>query len=61
MALPVTGECELSACDLRPQTGRLPDYVTGLLAMQDEIVEVLSLDKLMSDDSNKKAVAEGRA
>ncbi len=61
LALPVTGECELTSCDLRPQTGRLPDYVLGLLAMNDEIVEVLSLDLLMADVTKKKAVAEGRA
>ncbi len=61
MALPVTGECELTAAELRPQTGRLPDYVTGLLAMQDEIVEVLSLEALMSGDAKKKVATEGRA
>lgn len=61
LALPVTGECELAAAELRPQTGRLPDYVTGLLAMDDEIVEVLSLDSLLAADTRKKIATEGRA
>ena len=61
LALPVTGECDLATADARPQTGRLPDYVTGLLALQDEIVEVLSLGTIMADDSKKKVAVEGRA
>ncbi len=60
LALPVTGECELAAADIRPQTGRLPEYVTGLLAMQDEIVEVLSLEMLMASDSKTSVATEGR-
>ncbi len=61
VALPVTGECELTAAELRAQTGRLPDYVTGLLAMQEEIVEVLNLEALMSGEAKKKVATEGRA
>lgn len=61
VALPVSGECELSAIEPRPQTGRLPDYVTSLLALNDEIIEVLSLTTLMSDDSMKRTAVEGRA
>jgi chemotaxis signal transduction protein len=61
IALPVTGECELNAAELRPQTGRLPDYVTGLLSLNDEIVEVLNLGIIMADDTKTKAAGEGRA
>ncbi len=61
IALPVSGECELSSIEARPQTGRLPDYVTGLLTLEDEIIEVLSLKTLMADDSMKRTAVEGRA
>ena len=50
-AIPVTGECELTNAELRPRTGVLPDYVTGLVALENEIVEVISLER----------IAEGRA
>jgi len=61
IALPVSGECELSSIEARPQTGRLPDYVTSLLALDEEIIEVLSLKILMADDSMKRSAVEGRA
>jgi chemotaxis signal transduction protein len=60
IALPVSGGCELSSIEPRPQTGRLPDYVTGLLAVEDEIIEVLSLATIMADDSRKRTAVEGR-
>lgn len=49
-ALPVSGECELSRCEMVPPTGRLPQYVLGLLTLADEIVEVIDLDKLASPE-----------
>jgi len=45
-AIPVTGECELANAELLPATGKLPKYVTGLLSLADEIVEVLDLELL---------------
>ena len=45
-AIPVTGECELTVADPRPRAGKLPGYVTGLLSLGNEIIEVLDLDKL---------------
>ncbi|MBV9147565.1 MAG: chemotaxis protein CheW [Acidobacteria bacterium] len=47
-AIPVTGECELTQAERLPVTGKLPPYVCGLLSLQDEIVEVLDLDRLMA-------------
>jgi chemotaxis signal transduction protein len=47
-ALPVTGECELAAAEMRQPTGRLPEYVVGLLTLKDEIVEVIELEKLIA-------------
>jgi len=48
-AVPVTGECELATARLVAPTGRLPGYVTGLLQISGEIIEVVDLDKLLSD------------
>jgi chemotaxis signal transduction protein len=45
-AVPVSGECELLSADAVAPTGKLPKYVTGLLSLQDEIVEIISLEKL---------------
>lgn len=50
MAIPVTGECELADAEELPVTGKLPPYVTGLLSVQDEIVEVLDVEKLISTE-----------
>lgn len=61
VALPVSGECELSFIEPRQQTGRLPDYVESLIALDDEIIEVLSLSILMSDDSIRTAAVGGHA
>jgi chemotaxis signal transduction protein len=61
IALPVSGECELSSIEPRPQTGRLPDYVESLISLDDEIIEVLNLSTLMSDDSVKRSAVGGRA
>ena len=45
-ALPVNGECALCSATMIPPTGRLPQYIQGLLSLCDEIVEVLDLESL---------------
>lgn len=50
-AIPVSGECELTQAELLPVTGQLPPYVSGLLALQEEIVEVLNLDQLLTPEA----------
>lgn len=45
-AVPVTGECELTKAQVVAPTGRLPQYVIGLLNLKDEIVEVVDIEKL---------------
>ena len=45
-ALPVTGECELANAEPVPPAAGLPAYVTGLLNLKDEIVEVVDLERL---------------
>jgi purine-binding chemotaxis protein CheW len=48
-AIPVTGECELKSENMIPPTGKLPHYVIGLLSLDDEIVEVVDIDKLAQE------------
>ena len=47
-AVPVTGECELTSRELLPRSPGLPEYVTGMLDISAEMVEVLDLKKLSS-------------
>ena len=47
IAIPVTGECELAEATQQPGTGKLPEYICGLLSLSDEIVEVLDIERLM--------------
>ena len=49
-AIPVTGECELTNAEMLSPTGKLPPYVCGLLSLQDEIVEVLDLERLAATE-----------
>ena len=48
-AIPVTGECELT--NVRPQepVGKLPSYVKAVLSLENEIVEILSLEELIAE------------
>ncbi|HEU5231750.1 MAG TPA: chemotaxis protein CheW [Terriglobales bacterium] len=47
IAIPVTGECELAEATQQPGTGKLPEYICGLLSLSDEIIEVLDIERLM--------------
>ena len=50
-AIPVSGECELIEAQMIPPTGRLPEHVTGLLSLPEEIFEVLELDRIAAEVS----------
>jgi chemotaxis signal transduction protein len=50
-AIPVSGDCELTSSPLIPPTGKLAAYVSGLLSLEKEIVEVIDLEKLMSEEA----------
>ncbi len=50
IALPVTGECELATAEPVPPTGKLPDYIVGLLSMGQEIIEVVDLEILVGSE-----------
>ncbi|HTK95058.1 MAG TPA: chemotaxis protein CheW [Terriglobales bacterium] len=49
-AIPVTGECELTNAELLPPAGKLPRYVIGLLSLENEIVEVVDLERLIGSE-----------
>ena len=50
-AIPVSGECELTTTELLAPTGKLPKYVIGLLALDNEIIEVLELERLIGSEA----------
>ena len=50
-AIPVTGECELATTELLPPAGKLPKYVIGLLSFENEIVEVIELERLIGTEA----------
>lgn len=60
-AIPVTGECELVSARMMPPTVQMPEYVTGLLQVSGEIVEIVNLEKLISDGANTVPVREKSA
>ena len=51
-ALPVTGECELISAELLQPTSGQPEYVSGLLSLANEIVQVIDLEKLVGTEAS---------
>lgn len=49
-AIPVTGECELASAEPQHPDGKLPGYVIGVLTFENEIVQVLDLEKLIAQE-----------
>ncbi|HKE30454.1 MAG TPA: chemotaxis protein CheW [Candidatus Angelobacter sp.] len=50
-AIPVTGECELTSVQPQKPAAKLPDYVLGVLSLENDIVEVLDLEKLITTEA----------
>lgn len=50
-AVPVTGECELASAPCTPVIGNAPQYISGLLAMGEETIEIVALEKLLSAEA----------
>lgn len=48
-AIPVTGDCQLASSEMLQPRQDLAGYVLGLLSLKNEIVEVLDLEKLLSE------------
>lgn len=57
-AIPVSGECEL--VNVRPvlTPPSAPDYVTGMLQLPNEIVEIVDLNRLISRQATMPLAAE---
>jgi two-component system chemotaxis response regulator CheV len=51
-AIPVSGECELASAQPTPRAEGLPHYVTGLLPLNGEIVEIVDLEKLAAGSAS---------
>src|SRR5882672_3518788 len=47
-AIPVTGECELASAGPAAPRDKEPAYISGVLALGDEKVEIVDLEKLIS-------------
>ena len=50
-AIPVTGECELASAEPQKPGAKLPVYVLGVLSLENDIVEVLDLEKLIATEA----------
>ena len=48
-ALPVTGECELAACELLPVGGELRPFVCGVIEVGGETIEVIDLERISTE------------
>jgi len=48
-AIPVTGECVLANAQPVPPTENLPKYVTGLLPLEGEIIEIIDLEAITTE------------
>lgn len=51
-AVPVTGECELASAPRVPLIGNEAQYITGMLALGDEKIEIVALEKLISTEAS---------
>ena len=47
-AIPVNGECELANGEMQPRDENAPPYFAGTLAIENENIDVLDLQKLVS-------------
>jgi chemotaxis signal transduction protein len=50
-AIPVNGQCELATSDLQPCIEDRPPYISGMLAINGESIEVLNFDALLAMDT----------
>jgi chemotaxis signal transduction protein len=56
-AIPVNGECELATSEMQPPQENAPSYFAGTLAIENENIDVLDLQKLVSAEINNPATA----
>lgn len=61
LAIPVTGECELTSAIAELPASASRTYVTGTLRLGEEIIEVVDLDKLIAEHSDANTAGVARA
>lgn len=54
-AIPVDGECELATGEMQPPPPGQPHYVTGTLQVNDEMLDVLDLEALVTSQPIRSA------
>jgi chemotaxis signal transduction protein len=57
-AIPVNGECELANSEMQPRDEKAPLYFAGTLAIENENIDVLDLQKLVSAAGNNPSAAD---
>jgi chemotaxis signal transduction protein len=57
-AIPVNGECELATSEMLPPQENAPPYFAGSLAIENENIDVLDLQKLVSAAGNNPSAAD---
>jgi chemotaxis signal transduction protein len=56
-AIPVNGECELATSEVQPPQENAPPYFAGTLAIENENIDVLDLQKLVGAGIDNPAIA----
>ena len=56
-AIPVNGECELATSEIQPPQADAPPYFAGTLAIENENIDVLDLQELVSSESDTPSAA----
>lgn len=56
-AIPVNGECELATSEMQPHREDAPPYFAGTLAIENENIDVLDLQKLVSAEHHNLSAA----
>ena len=51
-AIPVNGECELISAEMQPPAAERPAYVTGTIAVGEELLDVLDLEAFIASNSS---------
>jgi chemotaxis signal transduction protein len=58
-AIPVNGECELATAEMLPAAKGDPEYFMGSLELDDEKIQVLNLEALVSSSTDAADLAHG--
>jgi len=60
-AIPVNGECELANGEMQPRFENAPPYFAGTLPIENENIDVLDLQKLVTSDGSNIPSAANQA